>query len=179
LEEIKALSQAFDAKIRYDETRERLVQSMSDELAGYRQDLYQNLLRPVLVDLIGVYDDMTQVLESAESPPATASQLEFFRIAVEQVLVRNGAERFAVAGDLLDREHQKVVRVTDVATPGLDRRVERRMRTGFTWNGKVLRPEWVSAYRYVADQKPGPEPEATETGTQLRPETMSIANRVE
>ena len=150
LEQLRGLREVFDAKIRYDEARERLVEAMSEELLAYRQDLYQKLLRPVLLDLIGLYDDLMQVLESADSAPTTNTQLGFFRDSIEQILERNGAELFAIDGEDIDRTHQKVVQVTETPNQNLDRRLDRRLRPGFSWNGKVLRPEWVTAYRYVA-----------------------------
>jgi len=149
LRELKDLREAFDAKIRYDEGRERLIESMSEELSGYRQNLYQKLLRPVLLDLIGLHDDLLQVLESADCPGVTTAHLEFFRGTVEQILARNGADPFVTDGETIDRVSQKVVSVTDTSDADLDRRLERRLRPGFTWNGKVLRPEWVRAYRYT------------------------------
>jgi molecular chaperone GrpE (heat shock protein) len=171
LEQLKSLREAFDAKIRYDETRERLVESMSDELTAYRKDLYQKLLRPVLLDLIGMYDDLTQMLEPAACQPETAEQLGFLRDGIEQILARNGAERFVIDGETIDRARQKVVRVTETPKPDLDRQVERRLRAGFSWNGKVLRPEWVSAYRYVGDSTEGPALPTAEATNDLPGET--------
>ena len=42
------------------------------------------MLRPVLLDLVGLYDDLTQVLEAAGSAPEETTHLEFFRDSVEQ-----------------------------------------------------------------------------------------------
>lgn len=150
LAELKALRAAFDAKIRYDEVRERFVATMSEELVAHRQGVYQMQLRPVLLDLVAMYDDLTQAITADGSSPATATTLGFFRDTVEQTLVRNGVERFTVEEDLVNRSRQKVVSVVETADPNLDRKVADRFRPGFFWNGKVLRPEWVSAYRQVA-----------------------------
>ncbi|WP_067452375.1 nucleotide exchange factor GrpE [Actinomadura macra] len=150
LEELRGLRKSFDSKIRYDEVREGLVQSMSDELAQYRQEFHQTLLRPVLLDLVSLYDDLTQIIDSADTPPATASSLEFFRGSVEQILLRNGVERFTVEGDALDRARQRVLSTVDTPDPSLGRTIARRLRAGFSRDGKVLRPEWVSVYRQAA-----------------------------
>jgi molecular chaperone GrpE (heat shock protein) len=158
LAELKSLHAAFDAKIRYDEVRERFIATMSEELAAHRQGVYQMQLRPVLLDLVVMYDDLTQAIAVDDCTAATAAALGFFRDTVEQVLARNGVERFTVEGDLLDRSRQKVVSVVETADPDLDRQVAARLRPGFFWNGKVLRPEWVSAYRKVAARDPEASP---------------------
>nr|WP_275888313.1 nucleotide exchange factor GrpE [Nonomuraea lactucae] len=145
MEELTALRQAFDAKIRYDNGRERLIQTMSEELERHRNNVHQSLLRPVLIDLISLYDDLTQVLE----PAGTADRLKFFRDTVEQILTRSGVQMFTVEGDAVDRSCQRVVSTVDTPDPDLRRRVAQRLRPGFAWDGKVLRPEWVSAYRHV------------------------------
>ncbi len=144
MEELAALRQAFDAKIRYDNGRERLIQTMAEELEQHRNNVHQGLLRPVLVDLISLYDDLTQVLGSAD-----AGRLEFVRDTIEQILARNGVRKFTVEGDAVDRSRQRVVSTVDIPDPELRRRVAERLRPGFAWEEKVLRPEWVSAYRHV------------------------------
>jgi molecular chaperone GrpE (heat shock protein) len=149
MEELRALRKAFDSKIRYDEVREGLLRSMSEELTQHRQNFHQTMLRPVLFDLISLYDDLTQVIDSPEAPPGTGDYLGFFRDGVEQVLARNGVQKYTVEGVALDRARQRVLSTVDTPDPALDRTVARRLRTGFTWDEKVLRPEWVSTYRHV------------------------------
>ncbi|QXJ21491.1 nucleotide exchange factor GrpE [Actinomadura graeca] len=173
-EELRGLRKLFDSKIRYDEVRERLVESMSDELDRHRQGFHQTLLRPVLLDLVSLHDDLTQVIDAAETPSPTAGTLAFFRDTVEQILVRNGVRRFSVDGDALDRARQQVVSTVDTSDPALGRTVARRLRAGFSWDENVLRPEWVSVHRHVAaapangapePDAPTPAPAGTDAGT--------------
>jgi molecular chaperone GrpE (heat shock protein) len=156
LEQMRRLQDAFDSKIRYDEVRERLVESMHEELQAYRQNLQQMQLRPILLDLVSMHDDLTKSIESAGCSIETAKALTFFRDTVEQTLARNGVESFLVEGSAVDRSRQKVISVIETADPDLDRRVAQRLRPGFSWNGKVLRPEWVSAYLAISARPPDP-----------------------
>jgi molecular chaperone GrpE (heat shock protein) len=153
LDEIRRLQSSFDAKIRYDEVRERSVQSMSDGLTAYRENHAQLQLRPLLVDLITLHDDLTKISESAECAADTAKVLGHFRDAVEEILARNGVEPFSVAGDTVDRAQQRVISALASDDRSANRRVAQRLRPGFRWHDRVLRPEWVSVYRYAA---PGP-----------------------
>jgi molecular chaperone GrpE (heat shock protein) len=182
LEHMRGLQAAFDAKIRYDEVRERLVESMSEELAAHRQGLFQMQLRPLLHDLIQMHDDLTKMSESADSRPETVHALGLFRDTVEQALARNGVERYTVDGDTVDRARQKVISVVDTPDPAADRQLARRLRPGFTWNGAVLRPEWVSAYRHVAalpEEKAQSAAGVERDGTARPVEMAHIASRAE
>lgn len=149
MEELTGLRQAFDSKIRYDEGRERLIQTMSEELEQYRGNLHQSMLRPVLLDLVSLYDDVTQVLDSPDTPAEAADRLGFVRDTVEQILNRNGVQKFAVEDSTVDRSRQRVVSTVGTADPALRRQIAQRLRAGFAWDEKVLRPEWVSGYRHV------------------------------
>ncbi|GIJ27000.1 hypothetical protein Vqi01_21620 [Micromonospora qiuiae] len=150
LGEIRKLQTSFDAKIRYDESRERSIQSMSDEIAAYRENRAQLQLRPLLMDLITLYDDLTRVGGASDCAPGTAKILGEFRDAVEQTLARYGVEPFTTAGEAVDRSRQRVISVLAGDEPSHDRKIAQRLRPGFQWHDQVLRPEWVNVYRYTA-----------------------------
>jgi molecular chaperone GrpE len=153
LGEVRELRQQFDAKIRYDEVRERQVAGMQEELAAHRQGLSLRILRPVLNDLIAIHDDLTQAVQATaggdESPAEYATTLASLRESILETLHRNGVTDFTVDGEAVDRARQRVIKVEETGDATADRQVARRLRPGFELDGKVLRPEWVVAYRYV------------------------------
>jgi molecular chaperone GrpE (heat shock protein) len=153
LVEVRELRQQFADKIRYDEVRERQVAGMQEELEAHRRGLYGRILGPVFSDLIGIHDDLTQAMQAAarvgESPGDFAETLASFRDSILETLQRNGVESFTVEGEAVDRARQRVIKVEETADTELDRRVARRLRPGFELDGKVLRPEWVVAYRHI------------------------------
>jgi len=143
---LTALHEAFDAKIRYDEVREQRIAALHQELEEHRRGLYQKILKPVLLDIIGLYDEIT------------ASGQVVLLDSVEEILRRHGVEAFSCEEDTVDRSRQRVIDVVPTARAGDDRRVARRVRPGFEVDGRVLRPEWVVAYRYSSDNgKPAKE----------------------
>ncbi|MER5702230.1 nucleotide exchange factor GrpE [Micromonospora sp. NPDC002296] len=154
LDEIRNLQSSFDAKIRYDEVREHSVRSMSDELTAYRENQAQLQLRPLLIDLITLHDDLAKIGGSADCTADTAKVLGHFRDAVEQILARNGVEPFTVENDALDRARQRVISVLPSGDPSANRRIAERLRPGFQWHDRVLRSEWVSVYRYATPSPP-------------------------
>lgn len=137
------LKACFDSKIRYDEAKERQITALHQELESHRQGLYQQILRPVLIDLVGIYD------AAAEQPEGDAR--EFLLETVDVVLERYGVTSYTCEGDGVDRARQKVIEVEQTSDPDLNRRLARRLRAGFELDGRVLRPEWIAAYRYSPD----------------------------
>lgn len=142
------LKEAFDSKIRYDEIKERQISELHKELESHRQGLYQQILRPVLMDLIAIYDEANN--RHAGDGPAAGDRGSLLEM-IEVVLDRYGVTKYVCEGQGLDRSRQKVISVERTDEPALNRSLARRLRPGFEAGGKVLRPEWVIAYRYEAD----------------------------
>jgi molecular chaperone GrpE (heat shock protein) len=153
--ELRSLRADFNAKIRYDEGREQILTAMGAELDQHRQGVFRMQLRPVLLDLVAMYDDISQLINSSEYPPVTVQVLELVRDTVMHTLGRNGAEQIPSEGDIFDRTVHKVVRMVPTEQPEADRRIAARLRPGFRWNDRVLRPEWVDVYRYNASAGEG------------------------
>ncbi len=165
LTEIRRLQTTFDAKIRYDETKEHVFDAMSKELADHRQGLIQAQLRTVLLDLVAMYDDLTKLTGPSEREPSAVEELLCFRETVEQTLARQGVETFAADGPVVDRTRQKVIGVVETTDPDLDRHVAERVRAGFSWQDKVLRPEWVKVYAAAKDTAAGEPVDPPEDNT--------------
>jgi molecular chaperone GrpE (heat shock protein) len=149
LAELRELRECFDSKIRYDEVKERQIDALHEELQGFRQGLYRQIMQPVMNDLIGIYDEIADQL--ARPADGKTGGLDFLAEMVEEVLARYGVARYLVEGDVVDRSRQKVIGTQDTGDPGLSKLLARRVRPGFEMKGKVIRPEWVTAYRHVPD----------------------------
>jgi molecular chaperone GrpE (heat shock protein) len=145
-DEVAGLRAEFAAKIRYDEVKERQIAAMHEELQDFRAGLHLRLLQPVLTDLIAMHDDLIEMMRPGTAPP----ELESFKESVLETLSRNGVSRYDVDSDEVDRARQRVISVVPTSDETLDRHVQKRLRVGFEYDtGKVLRPEWVAAYRYT------------------------------
>lgn len=144
--EVAGLRADFAAKIRYDAVKERQIASMHEELQGFRAGLHLRLLQPVFIDLIALHDELA---DAANADNALAG-LDEFRKSVLETLYRNGVSSYSVESDEVDTARQRVIEAVATDDKTLDRHVQRRARVGFEYdNGKVLRPEWVVAYRHT------------------------------
>jgi molecular chaperone GrpE (heat shock protein) len=114
---LAVLRESFDAKIRYDEAKERQIAALHEELQAHRRGLYQQIMRPVLTDLMGIYDDI-----AGEDDPGKNPLLDL----VEETLLRYGVTTFTCEDDRVDRSRQQVI---DVVTTS-DRYSTGRSRVG-------------------------------------------------
>ncbi|MET9265615.1 nucleotide exchange factor GrpE [Amycolatopsis sp. NPDC004079] len=156
--EVAGLRAEFAGKIRYDEVKNRQIESMHEELQRHRTGLHLRLLQPIFADLIALHDDLADALAADR----TAAGLAPFRDSVLETLERNGVTGYSVAEAEIDPARQRVIRAVPTADETQDRQVRDRLRCGFEYDGgKVLRPEWVVAYRY---QSTGETPAETAGG---------------
>jgi molecular chaperone GrpE len=157
--ELSGLRRDFDAKIRYDEVKQQQITAMHEELQTLRAGLHLRLLQPMFTDLIAMHDDLADVLSADDSGANAATHpakiLESLKESILETLLRNGVSSYSVDSDELDRSRQRVIDAVGTTDPTLDRRVIRRPRVGFEYDGgKVLRPEWVVVHRYTGPQEP-------------------------
>lgn len=154
-DELQALRNDFASKIQYDETKQHQLDSMHAELQAHREGFHFRVLRPVLVDLISLFDDLSKQVEvvgtakSAANVGDTAAWSVFLG-TVEEILRRNGVEAFSVDGNSGGVRRQRVINIIQTPDPTLDGSVARRLRPGFAYEDRVLRPEWVEVYQYKA-----------------------------
>jgi molecular chaperone GrpE len=154
LDEMERLRRDFEAKVKYDESKERIIESLHRELQVYREGLNFRILRPVFMDLIALHDDMDKLLEWMDNDTAFVSDqvmqhLKVFQETVEEVLRRNGVETFISDDEVFSPGKQRSLKTIPVPDPAFDKHIARRVRRGFAYEDKVLRHELVEVYKYT------------------------------
>jgi len=153
--EMQHLREDFDTKVKYDESKERLIDSLHRELQVYREGLHVKILKPIFLDLIAMYDDLGKLIDAilTRDPASISSQevqnLESFQEAIEETLRHNGVDTFTVEESAFLASRQRILKILDTADPAQDKQVARRVRKGFEYEGKVLRPEIVEIYKHA------------------------------
>lgn len=154
---IQQVQKDFQTKIQYDQSKERTIDTLHRQLQDYKEDLALKLLRPLVTDLITLYDDIDQLVprtaRDAESPDPVISQIvsniETMRVEIEEMLNRNGVESFTLEGEVFDGAQQRAQQVVATDVPALDRHVAEHRRKGFRYEDKILRPEVVAVFRFT------------------------------
>jgi molecular chaperone GrpE len=170
IEDIKSqlgiLQQNFDAKIHYDNSKERIIDNLHKELQVYRDGLHAKILRPIFLDLIAMHDDLGSLLrynsginqESEEAVFRLWQNLVSFQQSIEGVLEKHGVMVYEEPGDQYVPQRQRALRTEKTSDFSKDTTIFERIRKGFEYDGKVLRPEIVIIYKFFEiTQQPSQE----------------------
>jgi molecular chaperone GrpE (heat shock protein) len=141
-----------------ESVNQKLFDSLHDELLKYRDNfLHESLQKPFIHDLVHLFDDLSSLSEQLR----TAAEKESGRGHVAQW--RDNLEnaihslveilhRFEVKEiepkEVVDRTFHKVVSFEPADFPEEDGRIVMRIKRGFFWRGKLIRPEEVVAKRF-------------------------------
>jgi molecular chaperone GrpE (heat shock protein) len=153
LNELANLRRDFEAKVVYDTGQQRQLDVLHEELESYRRGFHLQLLRPMITDLITLYSDMDKVaarLVTQETHADAAREIAQFRDQVEEILRRNGVERYTSPSEEFDGSRQRAIAAVETNDPANDKRVAERLRPGFEYEGRVIvQAEQVKTYRFV------------------------------
>lgn len=141
-----------------ESVNQRLFDSLHEELLKYRDNfLHESLQKPFIHDLVHLFDDLLKLASQlrgaaeAEGGRGSAAQwrdnLENSIHSLVEIL-----ERFEVREiepkENVDRALHKVVSFEPADFPEEDGRIVMRVKRGFVWRGKLIRPEEVIAKRF-------------------------------
>jgi molecular chaperone GrpE len=155
LAEMDSLRHDFDTKVKYDESKERLIDTLHLELQAYREGLHFKILRPLFLDLITMYDDLGKVVDDMQTKDSNSSvqqdiqNFASFQETIGEILRRNGVDVFCLEDNIFVASQQRVLKVLPTTNPSQDKHIARRVRKGFLYENRVLRPEIVDIYKYV------------------------------
>jgi molecular chaperone GrpE (heat shock protein) len=142
---------------------QRMFDAMHEELKGYKDAfLLESVHKPIIRDLISLYDDLEaihrQVQEAVEYAANTladsaAELFEHLKMTdmnimhncefIIEVLARLDVTPLNLGTGKLDKHTQRAVAVESAEHPEADSDIARSVKRGFSWKGRVLRPEEV------------------------------------
>lgn len=146
------------AQIRNSETvNQKLFDSLHQELISYRDNFVrESLQKPFIRDLLVLFDDLSRIagqsetMAASEEAPGAQSQLRdnlantlHFLVEILHRLEVTEVE----TKETIDRSLHRVIGVEPAESPEEDGRIVRRVKRGFLWREKVLRPEEVIVRR--------------------------------
>jgi molecular chaperone GrpE (heat shock protein) len=142
-----------------------MFEALHSELKTYKDAfLLEAVLRPVIRDLISLYDDISDIhrqfslalstqeqrgslsgaaLVFFETVAAPANQLEHNRDSILEVLERLDVTLVPVGTGKLDKQCQRAVTVEYTEDPDQDHEVVKVTKRGFLWKERVIRAEEV------------------------------------
>ncbi len=132
----------------------RLFDSMHDELIRYRDNfLHESLQKPFIRDLVILYDDLSAVasqLENGSAPGAPQQSRQNLQNALHSLIeILHRLEVTEIEPrERVDRRLHRVLSYEPAQAAEENGRIIMRVKRGFLWRDKVLRPEEVIATRF-------------------------------
>ena len=147
------------ASIRSTESvNQQLFDSLHAELLKYRDNfLHESLQKPFIHDLVYLYDHLNglcEQLSSAAQEKGKRSRVSQWRDNLENAIhsLVEILHRFDVKEieprERVDRAYHRVISYEPADFPEEDGSIVMRVKRGFVWRGKLIRPEEVIAKRF-------------------------------
>lgn len=150
--ELSTLKTDFQTKIKYDSSKEQIITSLHSELQNHRDGFYFKILRSLALDILTLYDRLEAIVnKQSDSSNDLTSDLQDFLEDIECILARHGFEIYQHDGDY-NRKLQKVLKTESTEQAESDSSIAQRLKKGLQYEDRVVRPEVVTLYRYVASE---------------------------
>jgi hypothetical protein len=165
---------------------QKLFDALYEELRGYKDGfLLEVFHRPLIRDLITLYDDLSEIHRRAASfldrvTPVSettdihvagdqmkhlATNLHHAVDSVVEILARMDVRRLDPGSGKLDKLNQRVLNTEPASTPADDLTVSASLKPGFLWRERTIRPEEVTVKKWRPEQS-GPASQAGESVSQ-------------
>jgi molecular chaperone GrpE (heat shock protein) len=141
-----------------ESVNQQLFDSLHAELLKYRDNfLHESLQKPFIHDLVYLYDHLNglcEQLSSAAQEKGKRSRVSQWRDNLENAIhsLVEILHRFEVheieARERVDRACHRVISFEPADFPEEDGTIVMRVKRGFVWRGKLIRPEEVIAKRF-------------------------------
>ena len=162
---LDALQDEFAKKLRIDAYKDKLIDNLHRELQAYKNDLVKKHVQSMSMDIIKVIDDIRKLSDHYRSmPPEDLEPEKLLELLqrvpddLEDLFYYQGVKPFTCEGAQFDPTRQRVLKRVETDDPALDKTVAESLRSGYEWDEKVIRPEFVAVYLYKepsADEKIG------------------------
>lgn len=150
--EVAALHQTVKERLTYDHVKEEAFDRLYVEVEEARQERSFQQVRPLLMDLILLYDRIElgiQQLNGLEGNRAGIAQLlKSFRDEVLEILFRREVEVIITASPTFDRSLQQAIKIQPTTFANEHNQVVRVVRRGFRYRNRILRSEEVIVSSY-------------------------------
>lgn len=153
-EQISTMETLFAKRIMHTDYEDKVIDRMHDELQRYKEDLYSQLVRPILLDIIEVRDSIMKnaatYLARAEGEQSIPNNVfSAYAFDLQDILEKNNVEIYrSNSGDLFVPLKQRVVKKEITEDESLHGKIAESLSDGYNFGGRVISSEKVSIYLY-------------------------------
>ncbi|QSS99710.1 nucleotide exchange factor GrpE [Pontibacillus sp. ALD_SL1] len=151
--QFEGLSREFTSKVKQDESKEKVIDSLHRELQTYKEDQIKDIIKPVINDLILMADRTKKQVdrlskEDELNPQKLLRALDDSVLDVDDILYRQGIESFTHTSETFDSKKQQIVKTIKTDDETKDKQIAEVVGKGYEWDGKVFRNEKVNVFVY-------------------------------
>jgi len=156
------LHQEFEGKLKYDEHKNRIIDNLHEELQTYKEDLAKKNLQSIMLDVIKIIDDIRKITKYYHNKmideidvPKLLKIIDTIPSDLEDIFSYQGIQSFYCEGDVFDPRRQRIIEKIETVEQLKDKSVAERLRPGYEWDGKVIRPEMISVWVFKKNSVDG------------------------
>lgn len=154
--EIAQLRATVDQRLSEDPVREAAFNKLHEELRAYKEGFLAQAEKPLLIDLIQLYDLTQWYAKRFETEGITTEQLaDGFQVVIDElldVLYRRDVVPMETR-ESFDPAVQRAVKARSADDASSDNKVAEVLKRGFLRGDRPLRPEEVVVYKWKANKQ--------------------------
>ena len=132
--------------------QQKAFDQLYEELRQYKDDFIFQMEKPLLLDLLLLYDSVNwfqqSLIKKEMSPEVIADSFQYLIDELLELLYRRDVLPME-SRPRFDRENQRVIKTIATSTETEDYIVHQILKRGFMRGGRILRPEEVILKRYA------------------------------
>lgn len=166
--QLSDLEQLFSKRIMHADYEDKVIDQMHSELQKYKEDMYAQLVRPILLDIIEVRDSIMRIATTYQKKPEGEQDIPNKTFAdysydLQDILEKNNVEIYrSKAGDDFIPIRQRIVKKELTHDESLHGKIAESLSSGYSYTGRIISAEKVSVYYY--EQVDTTEDESEENG---------------
>lgn len=152
--QIEDLKELFNKRIMHADYEDKIIDQMHAELLKYREDLYAQLIRPVLLDIIEVRDSIMRIAETYRKKPEGEQDIPNkmfgdYAYDLQDILEKNNVEIYREDnGDEFVPVRHRAIKKEITNDESLHGKIAESLSCGYSYDGRVISAEKVSVYFY-------------------------------
>ncbi|KKH69005.1 nucleotide exchange factor GrpE [Methanosarcina mazei] len=156
---IDSLNQLFSEKIQHMEHNGKIIDQMHKEFQKYRDDIYSQVLRQVLLDIIEVRDSILRITDFYLKKPEGERDIPNetfagYALDIQDILEKNGVEIYESSPrDSFSPVKQRVIKKIVTGNTELHSKVAESLSCGYDYNGRTISAEKIAVYYYEEPAK--------------------------
>lgn len=153
-EKMDTMNNMFIQKIKHTSHEEKIVDQMHSELQKYKEDLYSQLVRPILLDIIDIRDSILRMskaysLKAENEQSIPLKVFSDYAYDVQDILENNNITIYkGEEGDTYTPIKQKVIKKIITPVEDLHGKIAESISCGYDYMGKTISPEKIAVYVY-------------------------------